>query len=46
VPDDVLAERRAALAPLRAPAGCSWLSVYARSVSPLGRGATLTGERS
>jgi dihydroxy-acid dehydratase len=43
VPDDVLARRRAALPPLAAPAGCSWLSVYARSVSPLGRGATLGG---
>jgi dihydroxy-acid dehydratase len=43
VPDAVLAERRAALPALPAPAGCSWLSVYARSVSPLGQGATLTG---
>jgi dihydroxy-acid dehydratase len=33
--------RRAELPPLRAPAGCGWLSVYARTVAPLGRGATL-----
>ncbi|MGE5133013.1 MAG: dihydroxy-acid dehydratase [Gemmatimonadota bacterium] len=43
VSDEELARRRAELAPLQAPAGCSWLSVYARSVSPLGRGATLGG---
>jgi dihydroxy-acid dehydratase len=43
VSDDVLAQRRAALPPVQAPAGCGWLSVYARSVSPLGRGATLGG---
>jgi dihydroxy-acid dehydratase len=36
-----LAARRAALPPLAAPAGCGWLSVYARSVGPLGSGATL-----
>jgi dihydroxy-acid dehydratase len=36
-----LAARRAALPPLAAPAGCGWLSVYARSVAPLGSGATL-----
>jgi len=41
VPAEELERRRAALPPLRAPAGCSWLSVYARTVSPLGRGATL-----
>ena len=28
---------------LAAPAGCGWLSVYARSVRPLGEGATLGG---
>ena len=33
--------RRRELPPLRAPAGCSWLSVYARTVAPLGAGATL-----
>ena len=33
--------RRAELPPLRVPAGCGWLSVYARSVTPLGSGATL-----
>ena len=33
--------RRAALPPLRAPSGCGWLSVYARTVAPLGAGATL-----
>jgi len=38
-----LAARRAALPPLAAPAGCGWLSVYARSVAPLGAGATLGG---
>jgi dihydroxy-acid dehydratase len=36
-----LAARRAELPPLRAPAGCGWLSVYARTVAPLGSGATL-----
>jgi len=36
-----LAERRALLPPLAAPGGCGWLSVYARSVAPLGSGATL-----
>jgi dihydroxy-acid dehydratase len=36
-----LAARRAALPPLAAPAGCGWLSVYARTVTPLGSGATL-----
>jgi dihydroxy-acid dehydratase len=38
-----LGRRRAALPPLAAPAGCGWLSVYARTVAPLGRGATLGG---
>ena len=38
-----LDRRRADLPPLAAPAGCGWLSVYARSVAPLGRGATLGG---
>jgi dihydroxy-acid dehydratase len=33
--------RLAALPPLRAPSGCGWLSVYARTVAPLGAGATL-----
>jgi dihydroxy-acid dehydratase len=37
-----LEARRAALPPLRPPAGCGWLSVYARTVAPLGSGATLT----
>jgi dihydroxy-acid dehydratase len=41
---DELAARRAELPPLRAPAGCGWLSVYARTVAPLGAGATLGGE--
>jgi dihydroxy-acid dehydratase len=36
-----LDRRRAELSPLRAPSGCGWLSVYARTVTPLGRGATL-----
>ena len=35
--------RRAALPPLRVPAGCGWLSIYARTVAPLGAGATLGG---
>ncbi len=43
VPEAELARRRAELPPLAAPAGCSWLSVYARSVRPLGEGATLGG---
>ena len=38
---DELAARRASLPPLAAPTGCGWLSVYARSVAPLGSGATL-----
>lgn len=41
VADEVLAERRAHLPALAAPAGCGWLSVYARSVRPLTEGATL-----
>jgi dihydroxy-acid dehydratase len=36
-----LAARLASLPPLAAPAGCGWLSVYARTVGPLGSGATL-----
>ena len=40
---DELDRRRAELPPLAAPAGCGWLSVYARTVAPLGRGATLGG---
>jgi dihydroxy-acid dehydratase len=43
VPEPELARRRSLLPPLRPPAGCGWLSVYARSVSPLGHGATLAG---
>ena len=35
--------RRAELPPLRAPAGCGWLSVYARSVATLGAGAATLG---
>jgi dihydroxy-acid dehydratase len=35
--------RRAELPPLRVPTGCGWLSVYARTVAPLGAGATLGG---
>jgi dihydroxy-acid dehydratase len=41
VPDAVLEERRARFTPSPAPTGCSWLSVYARSVQGLRRGATL-----
>jgi dihydroxy-acid dehydratase len=41
VSPEELAARRAELPPLRAPAGCGWLSVYARTVTPLGSGATL-----
>jgi dihydroxy-acid dehydratase len=41
VPAEELDARRADLPPLRAPAGCGWLSVYARTVTPLGAGATL-----
>jgi dihydroxy-acid dehydratase len=36
-----LARRRAQLPALTPPAGCGWLSVYARTVRPLGQGATL-----
>jgi dihydroxy-acid dehydratase len=41
VPAEELDARRAELPPLRAPAGCGWLSVYARTVAPLRAGATL-----
>ena len=41
VPEAELARRREKLAPLRQPAGCSWLSVYAKTVQPLAKGATL-----
>jgi dihydroxy-acid dehydratase len=41
VPETELERRRAQLRPLTPPAGCGWLSVYARSVQPLGQGATL-----
>jgi dihydroxy-acid dehydratase len=40
---EVLARRRAELAPLTPPSGCGWLSVYARTVRPLTEGATLGG---
>ncbi|HEY2692474.1 MAG TPA: dihydroxy-acid dehydratase [Streptosporangiaceae bacterium] len=43
VAEDELARRRERLPPLAPPAGCGWLSVYARSVRPLGQGATLGG---
>lgn len=43
VPEPDLAARRAAHPAPAAPAGCGWLSVYARTVSPLDRGATLGG---
>jgi dihydroxy-acid dehydratase len=43
VDENELAVRRAQLPALAAPAGCSWLSVYARSVRPLEEGATLGG---
>lgn len=43
VPGAELAERRAKLPPLPRTAGCSWLSVYARSVRPLRQGVTLGG---
>jgi dihydroxy-acid dehydratase len=41
--EDELARRRERMQPVQAPAGCGWLSVYARSVSPLRQGATLGG---
>ncbi|MGH3316529.1 MAG: dihydroxy-acid dehydratase, partial [Nocardioidaceae bacterium] len=43
VPDDELLRRRNELPDLQAPVGCGWLSVYARSVSPLSGGAVLGG---
>jgi dihydroxy-acid dehydratase len=43
VPADELETRRAELPPLPPPSGCGWLDVYARTVSPLARGATLGG---
>jgi dihydroxy-acid dehydratase len=39
-----LGSRRAELPPLASPPGCGWLSVYARTVAPLGKGATLSGQ--
>ncbi|HEY0935014.1 MAG TPA: dihydroxy-acid dehydratase [Trebonia sp.] len=43
VAPEELDRRRAEQPPLRVPAGCGWLSVYARSVAPLGAGAVLAG---
>jgi dihydroxy-acid dehydratase len=43
VPEAELAQRRASLPALSPPSGCGWLSVYARTVRPLTRGATLGG---
>jgi dihydroxy-acid dehydratase len=43
VPEEVLTQRRAQQPPVAAPAGCGWLSVYARTVRPLTEGATLGG---
>jgi dihydroxy-acid dehydratase len=39
-----LDRRRAELPPLAVPRGCGWLSVYARTVAPLAKGATLSGQ--
>jgi len=41
VSDAELDRRRAELPPLTPPPGCGWLTIYARSVRPLGQGATL-----
>jgi dihydroxy-acid dehydratase len=41
VSDAELDRRRGELPPLTPPPGCGWLSIYARSVRPLGLGATL-----
>jgi dihydroxy-acid dehydratase len=41
VSPEELEARRAEQPELRSPAGCGWLSVYARTVAPLGAGATL-----
>jgi dihydroxy-acid dehydratase len=43
VPAEELERRRAEFPPLAAPTGCGWLDVYARTVAPLSRGATLGG---
>ena len=43
VPEEELERRRAELPPLPPARGCGWLDVYARTVSPLARGATLGG---
>jgi dihydroxy-acid dehydratase len=43
VSEEEMERRRAELPPLSPPRGCGWLSVYARTVSPLARGATLGG---
>jgi dihydroxy-acid dehydratase len=43
VPEQELERRRAELPPLPPTRGCGWLDVYARTVSPLSRGATLGG---
>jgi dihydroxy-acid dehydratase len=41
VPEAELDRRRASRPAAAAPPGCGWLSVYARTVAPLTRGATL-----
>ncbi|HEY1820990.1 MAG TPA: dihydroxy-acid dehydratase [Trebonia sp.] len=41
VSPEELKARLTALPPLRVPSGCGWLSIYARTVAPLGAGATL-----
>jgi dihydroxy-acid dehydratase len=43
VADAVLQQRHARFTPPPVPTGCGWLSVYARSVQELRRGATLGG---
>jgi len=46
VPAAELDRRRAELPPLASPPGCGWLSVYARTVAPLAKGATLSRDPS
>jgi dihydroxy-acid dehydratase len=43
VAEEELQRRREKLPAVQAPVGCGWLSVYARSVSPLSGGAVLGG---
>lgn len=45
VPEDLMAARRAKLAPRPATADTGWVSIYERSVLPLSQGAALVGRK-